>query len=147
MNHDSNKPKGIILHCAATYSYMDIGFKEIDQWHKDRGWLGCGYHKIVRIDATLESGRLVVPFQEGAHCYGKNDYIGIVWVGGKTEADKITPEQEKALMKVCADYIRQFRFTASNIHGHNEFADKECPRINMEFFKFELFKGIREGLY
>ena len=40
--------KYIIIHCSATKPSMDIGFEEIDKWHRAKGWFGCGYHKIIR---------------------------------------------------------------------------------------------------
>lgn len=147
MTSTSNKPKGIIIHCAATPTGMDIGFKEINIWHLKRGWDGCGYHRIIRIDASVETGRLVQPFQTGAHCLGKNDHIGICWVGGKEAHDRINEEQSLALLKVCADFVSKFGFTTDDIHGHSAFANKDCPRINMDRFRTTLFAGIAEGIY
>ena len=40
--------KYIIIHCSATRPSQDIGFEEIDRWHRAKGWLSCGYHKIIR---------------------------------------------------------------------------------------------------
>lgn len=131
-------PYGIIIHCAATPHGMDIGFSEIDRWHKDRGWRGCGYHKIIRTSGMVEDGRSIAPFEQGAHCIGRNDYIGICWVGGMTDDDKIYNRQYKVLRQLCLDYMAAFGFTVDDIHGHNEFANKACPQIDMKAFKTSL---------
>ena len=47
----------IVVHCAATSPSMDIGLKEIDRWHRARGFLKVGYHFIIRRDGALEEGR------------------------------------------------------------------------------------------
>ena len=82
--------KYIIVHCAATKPSMDIGFEDIDRWHKDRGWSGCGYHIIIRRDGNLEYSRGLKPrgtvFRQGAHVKGFNDIsIGICLVGGMAQ--------------------------------------------------------------
>ena len=46
-----------IIHCSATKPSMDIGFEEINRWHKERGWLQCGYHFIIRRNGVIEDGR------------------------------------------------------------------------------------------
>ena len=38
----------IFVHCSATKATMDIGVREIRQWHKEQGWLDVGYHFIIR---------------------------------------------------------------------------------------------------
>ena len=52
-----NKKKGIIIHCSATKPSMDIGVKEINEWHLQRGWSGIGYHYVIRRNGDLETGR------------------------------------------------------------------------------------------
>ena len=50
---------------------MDIGFEEINQWHRQRGWLSCGYHFIIiRRSGVIEDGRTTDAV--GAHCRGKS---------------------------------------------------------------------------
>lgn len=77
--------KNIVVHTAATKPHMDIGFKQIDQWHKSRGWSGCGYHFIIRRDGVLEHGRPL--HRAGAHTKGHNMRSwGICMVGGLDSA-------------------------------------------------------------
>lgn len=127
--------KKIIIHCAATRPSMDVGVKEIRDWHiKGNGWSDIGYHGIIRRDGTLESGRPMD--QPGAHTSGHNaNSIGICLVGGvkedgKTPEANFTPEQWATLKRVVLDLRKQF--PGATIHGHSEFAQKACPSFNVQ---------------
>ena len=97
------KIKEIIYHHSQTPSSMDIGFKEIDQWHKSRGWSGCGYHYIIRRDGSLEFGRKEEKI--GAHVAGHNSYsIGICMVGD----DEFNEEQFNTLSDLTKILKRKY---------------------------------------
>lgn len=69
--------QGIVIHHSAS---PDVSAKEIDQWHKDRGWNGIGYHYVVRKDGEVEEGRSIK--KRGAHDRGRNNtHIGICCTG------------------------------------------------------------------
>ena len=72
----------IILHCSATPASMDIGAKEIRDWHVNGNhWRDIGYHWVIRRDGTVEKGR--PEYQVGAHCLNHNaNSIGVCMVGG-----------------------------------------------------------------
>ena len=40
----------IIVHCSATPEGRDVSAATIDDWHKQRGWSGIGYHYVVGLD-------------------------------------------------------------------------------------------------
>lgn len=130
----------IVLHCTASPDYMDIGFKEINDWHKQRGWasssgISCGYHYIIRRNGEIERGR---PDSEiGAHAYGVNSVsLGVVWVG----TDKISPEQEKSMSGLLHLLIGKYNLNIEDVDGHNEAVktDKTCPNLNMDKVRAEL---------
>ncbi|MDU3350765.1 MAG: N-acetylmuramoyl-L-alanine amidase, partial [Clostridium sp.] len=52
-----NTTDAIFVHCSATKPSMNIGVREISQWHREQGWLAIGYHFVIRRDGTLEAGR------------------------------------------------------------------------------------------
>ena len=80
-----------IIHCTATKPSMDIGFEEVNRWHRERGFLSCGYHFIIRRNGVIEDGRTTDAV--GAHCRGKNhNSIGIAMVGGVTQDDHTKAE-------------------------------------------------------
>jgi N-acetylmuramoyl-L-alanine amidase len=125
----------IVVHCAATPPSMDIGVSEIDRWHRARGWVGVGYHFVVRRDGTLEKGRDIDAV--GAHVKGYNNKsVGICLVGGVMEEDKKTPEDNftqnqfdtvTALLKKLHDM-----YPESKIVGHRELdAGKACPCFDL----------------
>lgn len=113
----------LVVHTSATPASADIGAKEIDRWHRAKGWLGIGYHFVIRRDGTVETGRPVD--RVGAHVQGYNkNSIGICMVGGVDEnghdMGNYTPEQFVALFdlltKLKADY------PTADIRGHRDFS-------------------------
>ena len=72
----------------------DVSAKTIDQWHKERGWDGIGYHFVIRKDGTVEEGRSLS--KQGAHAKGRNKFVGIVLTG----YDEFTNLQIKSLKKL-----------------------------------------------
>lgn len=122
----------IIIHCAATPPEMDIGAEEIDQWHRERGWNGIGYHFVIRRSGLVEEGRRVEDI--GAHVRGHNGHsIGICLIGGKDQFD-FTMTQMESLNTLINSLLRDY--PNATISGHNDFdAGKACPRFNVrEYF-------------
>lgn len=139
---DINK---IVIHCSDSPDSMDIGFKEINQWHKERGWLdkksniSCGYHYIVRRNGKVEVGR--PEGSVGSHAYGHNRMsIGICWVG----RGQLTPKQDKALKKLVRDIRKKYSLPLSKVKGHYELnSGKTCPNFDMNEFRLDvLFEGL-----
>ena len=133
----------IIIHCSAVRPGQQSGFREIDLWHRQRGWkYGCGYHFIVRRDGTIENGRPIEMI--GAHCLNHNKHsIGICYEGGLDTngkaADTRTPEQKTALRELLERLHLQY--PKALILGHNVFnPTKDCPCFDAakEFKDLEL---------
>ena len=82
---DRKRTDFIAVHCSATRPSMDVGVKEIDQWHRARGFSGgVGYHYVIRRDGTLEHGRAEAAV--GAHVEGYNhNSVGVCLGGGVIE--------------------------------------------------------------
>lgn len=121
----------IIIHCAATPPSLDIGAAEIDQWHREKGWDGIGYHYVIRRNGEVEPGRPVS--RAGAHTKGHNaTTIGVCLVGGvngKGEAEaNFTPAQWAALRAVVLTLHHAF---GAGVHGHREYAAKACPSFDV----------------
>ena len=131
----------IIIHCSATKAGQDFRAKDIDRWHRERGWDGIGYHKVIDLDGTIEPGRSEA--KPGAHCKGHNsDSIGICYIGGLDKngkpADTRTELQKAALAGLVADYKR--RFPNAKVVGHRDMHNvhKACPCFNAK----EEYKNI-----
>lgn len=126
----------IVIHCAATGPNQDIGAKDIDRWHRERGFTRIGYHYVIRRDGTLETGR---PVEEvGAHAVGHNaDSIGICMAGGVSQPgpngkpeNNYTPAQWATLKRIVGE-LRQ-RFPKTDILGHRDLPGvaKACPSFD-----------------
>jgi len=125
---DINK---IIIHCSATPEGRDISANTIDQWHKERGWSGIGYHYVIKIDGSIEYGRDIN--KTGAHVKGYNKgSIGLCYIGGcdsdMNAKDTRTLEQKESLLLLLKT-LKKMHPNAT-IHGHNDFASKACPSFN-----------------
>lgn len=144
MTRNPHLVKFIIVHCSATPPGMDVGVKEIRQWHLARGFKDIGYHYVVRRDGTIEEGRPLG--QPGAHCKGRNYCsVGVCYVGGIASGSKIptdnrTTEQEKALRELLIELLKVF--PDAEIRGHRDFAAKACP----SFDATKEYKGLRRAL-
>lgn len=120
----------IIIHCSAVRPWQQSGFREIDTWHRQRGFKnGCGYHYIVRRDGSIENGRSLE--MVGAHCQNHNQHsIGICYEGGLDAngkpADTRTEAQKVAILKLLEKLREQF--PKALVTGHNVFNPmKACP--------------------
>ncbi|MBQ3957872.1 MAG: N-acetylmuramoyl-L-alanine amidase [Bacteroidaceae bacterium] len=128
----------IILHCTDTKPAMDVGVKEITQWHRAKGWLTCGYHFVIRRDGTVEQGRDLA--DPGAHCYNHNaESIGVCYVGGQDEngkpADTRTPEQRIALDAIVKTLHAVF--PDADIRGHHDINPaKDCPCFDVGEYQY-----------
>ena len=124
----------IVVHCSATPPNMDVGVKEIDEWHKTRGFTKVGYHDIIRRSGELEFGRDVN--EVGAHVAGYNENsVGICLVGGvdkhQNPENNFTPAQFKTLRRSLQFY--KALFPAAEILGHTDlFSGKACPSFNVK---------------
>lgn len=122
----------IIVHCSATAEGKDFTVKDIDRWHRAKGWAGCGYHYVVKLDGTVETGRSLD--KVGAHCYGHNKnsigvcYIGGVATDGKSPKDTRTTKQKAALLTLLKKLKSQY--PNADIRGHRDFAAKACPSFD-----------------
>ena len=77
----------IVVHCSATPPNMNIGVKEIDQWHRDRNWSKIGYHIVIRrspgeLGGLIEYGDRTL-LEAGAHVLNYNSKsLGVCMIGG-----------------------------------------------------------------
>lgn len=114
---------------------MDIGVKDIDRWHREKGWMGCGYHLVIKRDGTVEEGRPLN--KQGAHVRGQNSKsVGICLVGGMRRAKSPTPEinytdEQMAALRETIDTLIADRFPAAQVKGHIDFdTGKTCPNFD-----------------
>lgn len=128
----------IIMHCSATPDSGDrCGFREINAWHYERGWLdratgiSCGYHYIIRRSGVLKKGR--PDNSVGAHCYGQNtESLGLCMIG----TWHFTTLQYDTLLDVGLELLEIHKLTSQQVFGHYEFNDKKsCPEYEINLLR------------
>ncbi|MBQ9474658.1 MAG: N-acetylmuramoyl-L-alanine amidase [Bacteroidales bacterium] len=122
----------IIVHCSATPEGRPVTVEDIDLWHRERGFRCIGYHYVIYLDGTVHPGRPVS--EPGAHCTGHNaNSIGVCYVGGCDAAmnpkDTRTPAQKEALRTLIRKLLNVY--PGATVHGHREFANKDCPSFDV----------------
>lgn len=134
--------KEIILHCSATPEGKDYDVATIKKWHLQRGFSDIGYHYVIYRDGSIHNGRDVNI--SGAHCTNHNSKsIGVCYIGGldstgKNAKDTRTEEQKKSLVSLVKQLMSIYKLSASNVHCHNEYANKACPSFKINDFRKEL---------
>ena len=125
----------IVIHCSATPEGREVTVKQIDSWHRSRGFSEIGYHYVILLDGTIEKGRSLDKM--GAHSRGHNkDSIGICYVGGMNKTytkpqDTRTKEQKAALVKLIFELKSKYGIENENIIGHNDLSSKACPSFDV----------------
>ena len=130
--------KYIVVHCSdSPNGRTDKRFDSagaIHQWHRAKGWDGCGYHFVIDENGETANGRPVFPDTKdiwpGAHVKGHNHHsIGICLIG----ADCFHPEQLQALRNEI-DYLHTI-WPEAELVGHYELdAKKTCPNFNVNYW-------------
>lgn len=143
-----NIPKEIIIHCSATKEGQNFDIKDVDRWHKDKGWKKCGYQIVVKMNGQIQFGR---GFKEvGAHCTGHNSSsIGVCYIGGLDKnskaADTRTAEQKQSLYVVVKMLCEAYGITEKSIYCHNQLTSKACPCFTKEVFMKEYREWLKEN--
>ncbi len=126
----------IIVHCTASPEGVPMTVEQIRKMHiKERGFSDIGYHFVIYLDGSVHAGRNVNV--SGAHCKNHNPHsIGVCYVGGLKNIPNVpysklppkdtrTQAQKDGLLKLLRDLKRMY--PKATIHGHREFAKKDCP--------------------
>jgi N-acetylmuramoyl-L-alanine amidase len=120
----------IIIHCSASPNGKEFGVEDITRWHQERGFVTCGYHKVIYIDGSIHNGRPIE--QVGAHAEGYNAHsVGVCLIG----TDKFTVPQWSAL-KTLVDEL-QAEYNILKVVGHRDIPEvhKECPGFSVMAWK------------
>lgn len=120
----------IVIHCSATKEGKSYCAKDIDDWHRQRGFNEIGYHYVIGINGEVEIGRNIDKI--GAHVSGHNTgSIGICYIGGLDEKgepkDTRTEKQKFTIEQLLQDLLYKYP-TIYKIMGHRDFGvNKSCP--------------------
>ncbi|MEW6171849.1 MAG: N-acetylmuramoyl-L-alanine amidase [Bacillota bacterium] len=119
----------IVVHHTAN---ADVPVEMVDQWHKNRGWAGVGYHYVVRRNGDIERGR--PEHMQGAHVIGHNDHsLGVALGGDFTKY--VPPEaQLSAAVKLVRDLL--MRYPKAKLARHRDLQSTSCPGDAFPWDKF-----------
>jgi N-acetylmuramoyl-L-alanine amidase len=128
--------KFLVVHCSATPASMDIGAREIDRWHRAKGWTMIGYHFVIRRNGSVEVGRRID--QVGAHAAGFNSRsLGLCLVGGlsedgRTAVDNFTAIQ-KTMLRTRLNMLKSAEYKHAEVLGHRDLPNvhKDCPSFDV----------------
>ena len=129
------KTERIIFHHSATNG--DVPASTIHQWHLGKGWLGIGYHYVVRTFGMIEVGRPEWGIGSHSGSAGNSNGIGIC-VCGNFMTSKPTDAQIHACIELVKDIYT--RYGKLPLIGHRDVMATACPGIN---FPLDL---IRDGV-
>lgn len=128
-----NVPNKIVLHNADASSCT---IQDINQWHKNNGWIGCGYHFLVRKDGKIYRGR---PENVcGAHCPSANSSsIGICFEGAYM-TETMPSTQYNAGIELINYLFNKYGTLA--IYGHKDLYSTNCPGTNFPLSDYKNMK-------
>jgi len=123
--------KYVVIHHSAT----DVGdMASFDRGHKQRGWLGVGYHFVIGNGSYSNDGEIEVTFRwkrqiHGAHA-GVKEYnehgIGICLVGNFNKS-RPSRKQLQSLIALTAYLQGRCGIPMARILGHRDVKSTDCP--------------------
>ena len=140
----------IVVHTAAHGSVergvdYDTPAREIDEWHRARGWAGIGYHYVIRKDGTIEDGR--PEHKVGAHTRGINrNSIGICF-SGHGDVNPWTEAQMGTALALVHHLMLKYNVPAEQVIGHREIVDLiDAGKLDPRFHTFKSCPGYKVDL-
>ena len=128
--------KYIVIHCSQTRPSQKIGAKEIDRWHRERGWLKIGYGTVIKRDGTIEQGRQDDDVQATVKGYNHTAF-GLCLVAGANEdnwkqpEDNFSAEQWESLKTELTRLVK--KYPDARIVGHYDLdKHKTCPNFDVQ---------------
>lgn len=129
--------KRIICHNADAST---CSIEDIDRWHKNNGWAGCGYHFFVRKDGSIYRGR---PEDKlGAHTSNYNTGSLGVCFEGKYNTEEMPEVQLKAGQELIKYLLNKYNLSKANVYKHKDFNNTDCPGNKFPFDKIIDFNCI-----
>lgn len=124
----------LVWHYTATPAGREVSIDEVRQWHRKRGFVDVGYHKLVHLDGSVSEGR--PERQVGAHVAGHNTgTLGYCYVGGTAPGaptkglDTRTPAQKATMHRLTREAIARYGLT--DVCGHRDLAATDCPGFDV----------------
>lgn len=120
----------VLHHAAATV----CSARQIDLWHKEKGWAGIGYHYFVRKNGEIYRGR--PEWSIGAHVQGMNHCSIGICAEGDFDKELSMDDSQKRSIQNLIDSIKM-HYPNAKIVGHREIGSSDCPgkHYPLDYFK------------
>ena len=121
--------QAIVLHHADA---VCCSIEDIHRWHLANGWIGCGYHFLVRKDGTVWQGRPID--WVGAHAKGANEFsVGVCFEGSYESKDTQMPAAQLQAGKELVSYLLLL-YPEARVKRHRDYCSTDCPG---KYFPFD----------
>ncbi len=116
-----------VLHHTGGCVGEDPDAARIDAIHRELGWVGVGYHYLIRKDGTVEKGRPVPAV--GAHAEGANARsVGVALCGNFCGEEPTAAQIEScAMLLAVLGAAFDVPLDAEHIVGHRDLDATDCP--------------------
>lgn len=122
------KTTAIILHHADA---VCCSIQDIHRWHRNNGWIGCGYHFLVRKDGSVWRGRPID--WVGAHAKGANEFsVGVCFEGSYETNDTEMPNPQLQAGKELVSYLL-LQYPGAAVKRHKDYCSTDCPGKHFPF--------------
>ena len=111
----------IALHHAAA---VTCSAQDIDNWHKNNGWSGIGYHYFVRKNGSIYRGR--PEWALGAHVSGMNNCSLGICAEGDYDKEQTMPDAQKSAIIALIKDVKS-RYPNAKVVGHRDIGSSDCP--------------------
>lgn len=132
--------KLVVHHSASPRDTTSVA--DITRWHRERGFSGIGYHKVILGSGQIQAGRSESIM--GAHALGANQNSLGVCLTGNFENETPSAGQITSLVTVLKDWCRQHSLGVNAIYGHYNVPGGRtataCPGKNLK----SLFEDIKQ---
>lgn len=119
----------IVVHWAYCPPDEGIDVETIERWHRERGYIGIGYHFVIPFNGDIQEG--VRQDRQGTHLYGYNDStIGVCLVGGMDPLDgtKMLNFSDAQLVNLMGLLDRLTSdYPQAEVRGHRDLAPERSP--------------------
>ena len=131
-------PARIIIHCSASPRHYTR--EHVDEWHRERGWDGIGYHYVIQDGGFTRKGRR--DDENGAHARRYNRCsLGICVMCDPRNGHPESQEQWRALVYLVSDLCLAYDLPPVLVLGHCEVDPDnkpDCPGFSMAALRDEV---------
>lgn len=124
----------IVIHYSAATQVdgRDVTARDIDRWHRAKGWLGIGYNFVIERGGSIVPGRAVDAV--GAHTLNYNHRsVGICVVGQPDDTNptgvNFTDAQWRALGCQVGELAE--KYPNARVCGHRDLNATQCPGFDV----------------